>query len=569
MLRASSVHCFSILVALSGAACTSDGGREAPSTGDGECKSFDSTFDAIQTSVFEGQGCTNDTCHGSARSGGLDLRAGFAYSELLEKKSTGTSLVRVQPGAPTESYLYLKLAAATNPDADYDIANSPMPVGLPPLSPERLEAVRLWIQGGAPEKGAVGDPTKGGTSDTIANLLSVCLPPAEPVKIAPLEAPPPDEGIQFTAPTWRLGAGKEREVCVASYYDFSDRVPDEFKSPDGKSFYTNGSRLRQNPASHHYILSNPLLEASFATDPSFGGWRCYGGDRPDAECDPLDAAACGDGGTCGSELKDNIACLNYGPVKAGFDGFLGAGLIENVQSANQYLPPRDGVYRELPIKGFLYHNTHGFNLTDQEAEINSRLNVLFAKDRKRRLVQAIDYSMVGAAAGIAPYTTKEICGNHVAPSGAELIRLTSHTHKRGKRFWVTVPGGEMIYESFIYSDPLYKEFEPSIRFDGASDDERTLRICALFNNGVAENGSPDPEAVTRASRMPDRTTCKAVACTAGKVGAACAGADDGASCDSAPGEGDGVCDACAITAGATTENEMFVVMPWYLLPEGQ
>jgi hypothetical protein len=49
---------------------------------------------------------------------------------------------------------------------------------------------------------------------------------------------------------------------------------------------------------------------------------------------------------------------------------------------------------------------------------------------------------------------------------------------------------------------------------------------------------------------------------AGKVAAACKTDSD---CDSAPGAGDGDCDACPITAGPTTENEMFVMTPWYVL----
>jgi hypothetical protein len=65
---------------------------------------------------------------------------------------------------------------------------------------------------------------------------------------------------------------------------------------------------------------------------------------------------------------------------------------------------------------------------------------------------------------------------------------------------------------------------------------------------------------------PPNADCEAVSCTAGKVGASCKANSD---CDTAAGAGDGECDACAITSGVTTENEMFVLMPWYVLPEGQ
>jgi hypothetical protein len=57
-----------------------------------------------------------------------------------------------------------------------------------------------------------------------------------------------------------------------------------------------------------------------------------------------------------------------------------------------------------------------------------------------------------------------------------------------------------------------------------------------------------------------------VACVAGKVGDPCQGAADNAACDSSPGAGDGWCDACPITAGQTTENEMFALSPSIVTP---
>ena len=76
-------------------------------------------------------------------------------------------------------------------------------------------------------------------------------------------------------------------------------------------------------------------------------------------------------------------------------------------------------------------------------------------------------------------------------------------------------------------------------------------------------GGAADKLVTRASRMPERTSCVPVACVAGKVTAACKADKD---CDSSPGAGDGDCDACPIVAGQTTENEMFLLTPWCVLP---
>jgi hypothetical protein len=226
------------------------------------------------------------------------------------------------------------------------------------------------------------------------------------------------------------------------------------------------------------------------------------------------------------------------------------------------------VYRELPIKGFLYHDLHGFNVTEKPAKLQARLNVYFAKDRRRRLEQVIDYANVYLPAGTPPFTEKTVCADHIAPAGAEMVRITTHMHKRGKRFWVTDPSGAMIYENFIYSDPLYKDFNPGLTFDSSAA-SRTLKACATYNNGLNKDGAPDPETVTRYSRLPDRTQCTPVACVSGKVAAACNGANDHATCDSTPGAGDGRCDACPITPGPTTEDEMFVVMPCYMLAAGE
>src|SRR5688500_11295549 len=115
----------SLIVALAAAlwGCSSEEPDAGPATSG--CASFDSTFEAIQKSIFERRGCTLAACHGSAVSGGLDLRGGAAYAGLAEVPAQGSKHMRVQPAAPNESYLYLKLKAATEPGS-VEIANSPM-----------------------------------------------------------------------------------------------------------------------------------------------------------------------------------------------------------------------------------------------------------------------------------------------------------------------------------------------------------------------------------------------------------------------------------------------------------
>ena len=155
-----------------------------------------------------------------------------------------------------------------------------------------------------------------------------------------------------------------------------------------------------------------------------------------------------------------------------------------------------------------------------------------------------------------------------------IIYLSSHTHQRGERFQIFAPDGELLYENMVYNDPLRKYFDPPLAFDSEDAAERTLTYCAVYNNGVGADGEPDPETVTRYSRMPESVeipgvpgACSPIACVTGQVGAACDGPEDDASCDTSPGAGDGWCDACAITGGESTENEMFLVLGGYYVVE--
>src|SRR5262249_46736920 len=170
-------------------------------------------------------------------------------------------------------------------------------------------------------------------------------------------------------------------------------------------------------------------------------------------------------------------------------------------------------------------------------------------------------------ANAQPYTTQQICNDQPLPQGARLFQLSSHTHKRGKEFTVTAPDGSLLYQNFVYNDPADLIFNPPLAFDSPDPAQRVLHYCSLYNNGVAADGTPDPDTVTRASRIPPQGFgCAPVACTAGRVGARCFAGDR--TCDSSPGARDGVCDACPITGGESTENEMFILIGSYYVNAG-
>jgi hypothetical protein len=238
--------------------------------------------------------------------------------------------------------------------------------------------------------------------------------------------------------------------------------------------------------------------------------------------------------------------------------------LANTQSPQEYVPPFEGgVYWEVPLQGVLWFNSHAFNLSDTDTVLDARMNFYFAKERTRKIIP-VNVVKNQVPNGLAPFTKKTYCSTAVVPQHNSIAMLAGHTHRHGQRFWAKDATGKQIYQSFVYNDPVYQHFDPWLEFTAPDEASRTIEFCAEFNNGLREDGTPDVDMVTRRSRMPPpNATCTPVACTAGKVGEACSTNED---CNSAPDATNGECDACPITTGVTTENEMFVLMPWYVLP---
>jgi len=525
---------------------------------------YGSTFQLIQQAIFENHGCTNSTCHGAAKQGGLDLTAGNAYQNLFQVPSSESVFNRVQPGDERRSYLWLKLAAKTDPTLlppGIDIA-TPMPLApLPALSADEIEALRLWIYSGAPQAGTVAG------ADTLLNA-NACLPPPEPIIITPLDPPPAGQGVQFVMPPWHLEANSQHEICFATYYDVTDQVPPQFQDPSGTMFRFNENVLRQDPQSHHLLLNRYIGSASDIHDPSFGSWTCNGGPNAGQVCEPTNLTSCGSG-TCTSAIQQSFACIGFGPQTGAGTTFVAIGGAQQAQSDTQFV---DGVFGQIPMKGILYWNSHAFNLTNEDTTMHARLNYIFANNDQYPVQPIFDTSDIFFFKDppTLPYTTQTICNDYPLPQGARLFALSSHTHKHGKHFTIAVPGGTTVYENFVFNDPANLTFNPPLQFDSPTVAQRTLHYCSLYNNGVAADGSPDPTAVTRYSMIPQSAidtfgACTPIACAAGKVGAPCHGVGDDRTCDSAPGALDGSCDACSIKGGESTENEMFILIGSYYL----
>lgn len=102
------------------------------------------TFTRVQNEVFS-QSCATLGCHDPVgQQSQMILTAGSAYANIVNVPSVEMpALMRIEPGDPTNSYLYRKITGA-------GIVGERMPFGMPPLDEARIALIRDWIRRGAP-----------------------------------------------------------------------------------------------------------------------------------------------------------------------------------------------------------------------------------------------------------------------------------------------------------------------------------------------------------------------------------------------------------------------------------
>lgn len=112
--------------------------------GGGEPIDPTATFTRVQNEIFTPT-CAVVACHHPiGQQSQLILTASQAYANTVNVASVEMpSLRRVQPGDPTNSYLYRKITGS-------GITGDRMPQSLPALSAAQIALVRDWIRRGAP-----------------------------------------------------------------------------------------------------------------------------------------------------------------------------------------------------------------------------------------------------------------------------------------------------------------------------------------------------------------------------------------------------------------------------------
>lgn len=574
----------------------------------------DSTFEAIQRAVFASPayGCANAICHGGAQQGNLSLLDALAYDQLVGVPSFGSTDARVEPGEPSQSFLYQLLAAATL-GTPIPGGGTPMPTGGgPPLTAEHLEGIERWIRGGAPRDEVV---------EGTAELLGSCLPPADPLTIP---VPPPavaGVGVQFRQTPWPLPASSEDEICMSTYYDLTatNLVPDfarvpcppvfqNVNNPAGECFLYHRQVLRQDPQSHHSIIH--IYTGQYdAAHAGFGPYTRKLQDPDDPRqgtpCDPKDVdPATGYAADCSGGISSAIACIGYGPPDFSQGGGFGGGGGGTAPSFSGSQEPfydlefAPGTFAVLPMSGVITWNSHAFNLTSQDSTMSQYLDLEFAGLGDQLFpVRGIFDSESIFVQNVPPFETREYCRTYTVPPQSRLFQLSSHTHRHGKRFriWAPpntpcIPGQPScvpdasrppIYLSTEYTDPVQLQLDPPVEHDDPNVASRTYLYCSLYDNGAEldsqgqprhpvkrQSTSPEPPLVFGLPLGPGGPCSDAtVACMDGpRKGQLCGG--DDAFCDGSPGAGDGACDACPVRGGVTTEDEMFILLGSYYIDDG-
>lgn len=147
------------------------GGDDTPPPDPPPPASFGPNFSEIQDAVFTPT-CATSGCHlGASAEQGLQLDEANSYAMLVDRPSTQvSSLLRVEPGDPDNSYLIQKLEGTAS-------VGEQMPLDQPPLPQADIDVIRQWIS-----DGAIDDRVSSGKPIRVTALSPV---PGSKVEAAP------------------------------------------------------------------------------------------------------------------------------------------------------------------------------------------------------------------------------------------------------------------------------------------------------------------------------------------------------------------------------------------------
>ena len=413
-----------------------------------------SAYHDIQEYVFD-RSCANSVCHAApANAAGLSLAYGLSYADLVgvvpqNPAAAAAGMKLVDPENPDNSFLLTKLIGP-GPDQ-----GSRMPFGGGMIHNGKINAIRTWIEAGAPETGRVA-----GIGD-----LGVLRDPDE--NFEPPAPPPPGEGYQLHLPKFKIEPGTEREVYYAT------QIKDENGNSVEGDIFINRVEIFYPSGSHHFIMYR-------MTEEGLEKGILSNGIIPDIAVNP----------------EDTFRELDTDDPDPVFGIFGGDRLfVVGTQTDDTLFQFPEGVGLRLPGDTVYDLNSHYINLLGDETLLGETYVNIYTIPEEEVKYEAIEIFVSNRAINVPPGTTRvakltwyvedelERRG-HDPDAELFVFLLTSHMHRHGELFEIFQKStGELLHRSIAYDDAPIDLYTPVLRLD--ADDGLNFQ-CTHNNYDTAE-----------------------------------------------------------------------------------
>ena len=409
-----------------------------------------SAYHDIQEAIFD-KSCANSVCHAApANAGNLNLSYGLSYEGLVggvpqNPAAAAAGMKLVDPGNPENSFLLTKLMGPTAPEQ-----GARMPFGGGVLHTGKIDAVRTWIEAGAPQSGKIA-----GIGD-----LGVLRDPDEVFEPPP--RPPIGEGYQLRLPPFKIEPGTEREVFYAT------SIKDENGNPVEGDIFVNRVEIFYPAGSHHFIVYR-------ITERGVAEGILENGLIPDVAVNPDDTFR---------ELDTD----NPDPVF----GHIGTHrlFVVGTQTDDTVFEFPEGVGLRMPGDTVYDLNSHYINLLGDETLLGETYVNIYTIPEEEVQYEALEIFVSNRAINVPPGTTRvakmtwyvedelKVRG-HDPNTALNVFLLSSHMHRHGELFEIFQGStGDMLHRSIAYDDAPIDLFNPVLRLD--PDD--TLKFQCIHNN---------------------------------------------------------------------------------------
>lgn len=382
-----------------------------------------STYHDIQDNIFD-KSCANSACHAPPQnSADLNLIYGQSYPDLVDRvprnaAAAAAGMKLIDPGNPDNSFLLTKLMGPE--DRSF---GGRMPFGVGPLHQAKINAIRTWIEAGAPQTGKVA-----GIGD-----LGVLRDPEE--RFNPPSPPPAGKGYQLVLPQFKIEPGTEREVFYAT------QIRDENGELIEDDIYINRVEIFYPSGSHHFIIYR-LTEEGIAKGIQNIGIDTSIGVNPKEQFRELDP-------------NDPQALGNFGSDRL---------FVVGTQTDDTLFEFPDGVGLRLPGDTVYDLNSHYINLLGDEVLIGETYVNIYTIPKEEVKYEALEIFVSNRAINVPPgltrvakmtwYVEYELQHRgHDPDTELHVFLLTSHMHRHGELFEIFQRStGELLHRSIAYDD---------------------------------------------------------------------------------------------------------------------